>query len=142
MTLKELMTKICEVANDGDRCHYAACGGSIYEINSLEVREYPLFFLSPTKTHTAGRNTTTYHLTGFYLDRLTCNQSNDIDVMSAGMEFLKNIVLRTQNIEGVVNVSENNQCTVYVETEAFNDQCGGCYIEFDVATRNDTACEV
>ena len=35
MTLKEIGLKICEAANDGNRCKFAACGGSIYSINSL-----------------------------------------------------------------------------------------------------------
>ena len=128
MTLKELGLKICEAANDGNRCKFAACGGSIYSINSLTIKNYPLFFLSPTKTHTAKKNTTTFHLTGFY------------DIMSAGVEFLKNLILKIQKIDGVISVSSDNQCTVYTETEAFNDLCGGCYIEFDVVVKNDTVC--
>ena len=140
MTLKELGLKICGAANDGNRCKFAACGGSIYSINSLTIKNYPLFFLSPTKTHTAKKNTTTFHLTGFYLDRMMSDQSNDIDIMSAGVEFLKNLILKIQKIDGVISVSSDNQCTVYTETEAFDDLCGGCYIEFDVVVKNDTVC--
>ena len=70
------------------------------------------------------------------------DQSNDIDIMSAGVEFLKNLILKIQKIDGVISVSTDNQCTVYTETEAFNDLCGGCYIEFDVSVRNDTVCAV
>lgn len=139
MTLKELTTKICETANDG-RCHFAAAGGSIYAINSLTVRDYPLFFISPTKTHTVGRNTTTYHLTGFYLDRMTQDMSNDIDIMSAGIEYLKNLLLKVGKLEDIISVSETNQYTAFTETEALNDLCCGCYVEFDVVTRNDTVC--
>lgn len=142
MTLKELSLKICETANDGSRCKFAACGGSIYTINSLTVRDYPLFFLSPTKSHTAKINTTTYHLTGFYLDRMMSDQSNDIDIMSAGVEFLKNLLLKIKEIDGIISVSSENQCVVYTETEAFNDLCGGCYVEFDVVVKNDNACAV
>lgn len=142
MTLKDLCLKITQVANDGQRCRFAASGGNIYTINSLTIKHYPLFFLSPTSSHTVKKNTTVYHLTGFYLDRLMSDQSNDIDVMSAGVEYLKNLMLKIKDLEGVVDVTLENKAVVYTDTEAFNDLVGGCYMDFDVTVLNDSVCSV
>lgn len=140
MTLKYLLNIISRRSISQKCINYAAAGSDIYQLNALRVDSYPVLYVSPTGNHMVSENTTTYELTLYYLDRLTEDNTNDIDIQSAGIEQLKNIVLTIGEIDGVVRVSEAYSITNFIETEAFNDRLAGAYTTIQVEVLNNFVC--
>jgi len=140
MTLKYLLNEISKTAIRQKCINYAAAGSDIYQLNALRVDSYPVLFTSPTGNHTVNENTTTYEVTIYYLDRLTEDNSNDIDIQSTAIEQLKNMVRWIAVFDGVVSVSEEYQITNFIETEAFNDRIAGAYCTIEIEVLNNFTC--
>lgn len=140
MTLKYLLNIISRRAINQKCINYASAGSDIYQLNALRVDSYPVLYVSPTGNHMVSENTTTYELTLYYLDRLTEDNINDIDIQSAAIEQLKNIVLTIGEIDGVVRVSESYSITNFIETEAFSDRLAGAYCTIQVEVLNNFVC--
>lgn len=142
MTLKGILTSLGETAIKDKLCNWVGCGSSIYQVNPETVVNYPFVFFSPTGTHRVEENFTTYSVTAFYVDRLLEDNSNDIDIQSAAIEVLKNLIRKAESINGVVGVSSEYILNVFVEYEKFADRCTGAYIQIDISILNDTTCTV
>lgn len=140
MTLKYLLNAISTKSINQKCINYAAAGSDIYQLNVLRVDAYPVLFTSPTGNHSVNENTTIYELTLYYLDRLTEDNVNDIDIQSAAIEQLKNIVRHIATIDGVIRVSEEYSITNFIETEAFNDRLCGAYTTIQVEVLNNFVC--
>lgn len=120
--------------------NFSAAGSSIYEINGITINNYPLLFASPTGTHTVERDTTRYEITLYYLDRLLDDSSNEMDILSTGVEALKNIVWGIGELDGIVGVTESLDIRNVTETEVFNDRLAGAYVTFEVTVLNAYTC--
>lgn len=140
MTLKYLLNIISRRAINQKCINYASAGSDIYQLNVVRIEDYPVLFTSPTGNHMVSENTTIYELTLYYLDRLTEDNLNDIDIQSVAIEQLKNIVLTIGQIDGVVRVSEAYSITNFIETEAFNDRLAGGYCTIQVEVLNNFVC--
>lgn len=142
MTLQSLLYAISEYGIHRKIINYSAAGASIYELIAKEIKDYPILFASPTGTHSVGRNTTKYTITLYYIDRLMTDSSNDIDVFSAAIEGLKNIIIGIDNLDGVVAVGEEYTIQNFTDTEVLNDRCGGAFATLEITILNDTICAV
>ena len=120
--------------------NYSAAGSSIYEINGTTIDSYPLLFASPTGTHSVTRDTTRYEITLYYLDRLLEDRSNEMSVLSTGVEALKNIIWGLAELDGIVSVSETLDIRNVTETEAFDDRLAGAYVTIDITVLNAYTC--
>lgn len=140
MTLKYLLDEISKTAIRQKCINYAAAGSDIYQLNVLRVDAYPVLFTSPTGNHSVNENTTTYEVTLYYLDRLTEDNSNDVDIQSTAIEQLKNMVRWIAVFDGVVGVSDEYQITNFIETEAFNDRVCGAYATIQIEVLNNFTC--
>ncbi len=137
MTLKTLIDRIGKLAIDEKIINFSAAGNDIYSLNGMNIDGYPVLFTCPAGTHTVRDNTTTYSLTLFYIDRLLEDGSNDIDIYSVSIEQLKNLILKIDNIIGVLGVEEVYTITNF-ETDPgkMDDFCGGAYATIKVKTSN------
>lgn len=140
MTLKYLLNEISKTAIRQKCINYAAAGSDIYQLNVLRVDAYPVLFTSPTGNHSVNENTTTYEVTLYYLDRLTEDNSNDVDIQSTAIEQLKNMVRWIAVFDGVVGVSNEYQITNFIETEAFSDRLCGAYATIQIEVLNAFTC--
>lgn len=141
MTLQSLLYRITETAIARKIIQYAAATSDIYEaFNGMTIKDYPMFFVSPTGSHLVSENTTTYEVTLYYMDRLLGDKSNDVDIQSTAIEQLKNMVKWIAQLDGVVNVSDEYSIRNYVETEAFNDSLAGAYTTIQIETLNAFIC--
>lgn len=140
MTLESLITAIGELAINEKLVHFAGAGGSIYEINDLTIRDYPLIYISPTGVHRVEDNITYYALTLFYIDRLTEDNSNGINIHSTGIEVLRNLILKIPDIEGVTDTASDYTVQLFVETERMKDRCNGAFATIEVGAINDIIC--
>lgn len=140
MTLQTLLYNISEVAIAQKIIQYAAAGTDIYSINFNTIKDYPVLFTTPTGSQRVKENTTEYNLTLYYLERLLSDNSNDIDIISHGMEELKNLIKGIEGIVGVVGVAVEYDIIPFTETEAFNDRLAGDYVTIRIEVMNDNKC--
>lgn len=140
MTLKNLLTKISDLAIDEKIIHSTLAGTSLYSINPKNIEGYPVLFSSPTGNHIVEQYTTTFSLTLFYFDRLSEGDENDIDIYSAAVEELKNLIMRIEKMDGVLKVRDGYTITNFADTESFDDRLAGAYATIDVVTNNAYTC--
>lgn len=140
MTLQNLIDTIARFGIQNKIINCSMAGSSIYDINGETIDGYPLLFASPTGTHTIERDTTTFQITLYYLDRLLQDRSNEMNALSTAVEALKNIVWGIANLDGIVDVSETLDIRNVTETEVFNDRLAGAYVTFEVKVLNAYTC--
>ena len=140
MTLKMLCTLIAKYGIQNKIINYSAAGSDIYAINGMTIDSYPLLFCSPTGTHNIEKDTTTYEITLYYLDRLLQDSSNEMDILSTSLEALKNIIWGIERMDGIVDVSEVLPIRNVTETEAFPDRLAGAYCTFQIKVLNAYTC--
>lgn len=140
MTLKKLLNDISRIAIEEKIINCAIAGTSLYAMNPKEIDSYPVLFSSPTGNHLVEEYTTTYSISMFYFDRLTESGANDIDIYSASIEELKNLVKKIEMIDGVLKVNDGYNITNFSDTESFDDSICGAYCEIEVVCDNTTLC--
>lgn len=142
MTLQGLLTALGNIAINDRMVSWAGAGSSVYSINDLTIRDYPIFFASPTGTHRVEENWTTYQLTLFFIDRLLEDNSNDMDIQSTAIEVLKNLIKKAAQQDGIVSVGDEYTITLFVDTEKFKDRCSGAYATVEFSIENDSTCVI
>ena len=140
MTLQALLNIIGSIGIEDKLINFAGAGGSIYEINDLTIRDYPILYVSPTGTHRVEENFTSYQLTIFYIDRLLEDNSNGTNIHSTGVEVLKNIIRKVATLDGVISVSDEYTINLFTETERMKDRCNGSYATLEITVLNDYIC--
>lgn len=140
MTLQSLLYAISEYGIGRKIINYSAAGSSLYDLNGKEINNYPLLFTSPTGTHLANRNTTTYSITLYYIDRLLADSSNDISIFSTAIEQLKNIIAGVAELDGVVSISDEYSIQNFTDTEVLDDRCAGAFATIDITIVNGEVC--
>lgn len=144
MTLVELTDAIEALALTSPVIHYADSGADVYDLNGRTVVNYPAVYIMPDGVHTVGRNTTQYHLTIFYIDRLVADKTNAEQVFSTAIRELSNLVRGIRDINGVVNIGDTASVQNFINTEQekFSDVCAGAYIITTVTVENDSSCYI
>ena len=140
MTLQNVIDTIAKYGIGNKIINCSMAGGSIYDINGETIDGYPLLFTSPTGTHTIERDTSTYEITLYILDRLLQDRSNEMDLLSSSIEAMKNIIWGVATLDGIVDVSETLDIRNVTETESFNDAVAGCYCTIEITTLNAYTC--
>lgn len=140
MTLEGLLYAIGQIGINDKLINFAAAGGSIYEINDLTVRDYPILYVSPTGTHRMSENYTTYQVTIFFIDRLLEDNSNGVAIHSTAVEVLKNIIKKIAVLEGVAGISDEYTIQLFTETEKMKDRCNGAYATIEIMLLNESTC--
>lgn len=124
MTLKEITNLINQTAIAQPAINDIIESGNIYDINSERDTRFSAFCATlATPTYNADDDVTNYTFYLYYVDRLTADGTNKIDVQSTGIEVLKNII-RSISRNADVEVSDTS-FTVF--TESFSELCAGCY---------------
>lgn len=140
MTLLKLLREISRMAINQQIINYAAGGSDIYALNSQTIKGYPVLFSSPTGSHNVEKNTTSFSITLYYLDRLLDSSENELDILSTAVEELKNIVRNIEQIPGVIGVADEYQITNFTEVEAMSDRVAGAFTTLTVICSNETTC--
>ena len=142
MTLKNLCNAISDIALGEKIVHSALAGTSLYQINPQTIKDYPAIFIAPTGQHLVTDNYTTYEISLYYFDRLLEDNANDIDIYSASIEELKNLIRKIEAISTVYKVEDGYRITNFADTESFNDRLAGSYTTIDIVTINTEICPV
>lgn len=95
----------------------------VFRINALTNRKYGIFaWLQGQHSATVANGFVSYNFTLFYVDRLTGSKANAVDVQSAGMQTIDNVI-RTLDEAGLPAESY----TIQPFTQRFTDECAGVF---------------
>lgn len=121
MTLYQLIEGIKEVAQAQPSVR-TIVPNDIYRLNARTDVQYGVFAWTQGE-HLIGRDLHTYAFTFYFVDRLTADKRNEIEVQSAGVQTLANII-RTLEARGVFPEGE---WRVQTFNYKFLDECAGAY---------------
>ena len=127
MKLKDLLIKMTNVASAEELINFSASMTSIYQFNSLDVKNYPACVISPTGNLEVVEGFETFNITVFVFDRLLDDSSNDIDIQSFAYEQIKALLKRFRTIENIVDIDSNYSIVPFTETERMSDKIMGAY---------------
>ena len=122
MTLLETIRLIERVAS-GQPAVNMIVENDIFRLNACPDAKYGVFgWTQGQHSGTADGSLQTFAFSFFYVDRLTADKGNEIEVQSVGVETLANI-LRTLADAGVVV----GDWSMQVFNQRFLDECAGVY---------------
>ena len=130
MTLTQVIRAIEEAAKNQPTVH-TIVRNDVFRLNIVPNVKYGVFtWLQGRHTTDVDADTILYRFTFFYVDRLTADHRNELEVQSVGIETISNIV-RALGEQGIWPSGE-------VDFQAFNqrftDECAGVYssVTFEV----------
>ena len=115
----------------------------VYRLNQIPDAKYGAFaWLHSGSGHeeTIGAATRTLRFTLFYVDRLTEDKGNQLDIQSTGLETLSNI-LRTIVYEHGDAVEIPTAVTYHPFLERFTDECAGEFADVAFEVDVNDICE-
>lgn len=122
-----------------------AFSGNVYEINSMEGTQYPVFVVSAIRPALEQENYFEFYLTLMYIDRLqeeTEEQKNadSLIIESSGIATLSKIITEMRNDPHIIDIPFGNQYTIYSRTFCFNDYCQAVSTEITVIVPKSSIC--
>lgn len=123
MTLTDTI-KMIEVAAGSQPPVRSIIRNDIFRLNSLPDAKYGVFgWTQGNHTGDLENSFYTYRFTFFYIDRLTADQGNEVEIQSVGIQVLDNI-LRLLGENGAIPSGEW-QFTTF--NQRFLDECAGVF---------------
>lgn len=110
----------------------------VYRLNTLPDVQYGVFSFVQGNHRSDNENFMHYYFTLFYVDRLTENKGNEIEVQSTGIDTLMNII---RGMEEKYTNREHQTVTFTTFTERFSDECAGAFATVDFMVPASTICE-
>lgn len=108
--------------------------GDIYDLNERQDISYPAVVASQS-THVESGDFRAYGFNLFYVDRLTADKSNRLEIQSIAIEALSNIAKALKD-EGY----EISELRYHCFDERFDAECAGAYVEITLS-EPDYLCE-
>lgn len=130
MTLLEIVNKLNDMARSMPNINGIVETGDIYDLNKDEFQQKYAAFCVQQNTHTINQDFITYSFTLFYVDRLTLDKSNKLEIHSTAMEFFGNLI--KMSMQYFDTNWENGDVTTF--TERFSAECAGAYMTCSITT--------
>lgn len=131
MTLYEIFKIINNVAVAQPNVNTIVNTGNVYDLNTENYQIKYASFCAQQGEHTQNGDFMTYSFNLFYVDRLTDERRNKLEVQSNAITTLNNIINGLTQIE-LIDV--NSEITYQVFTERFTAECAGAYCTLRVTT--------
>lgn len=139
MTLLEVINLLNWIAKNQPNVNGIVESGDIYDLNKEDFQTKYSAFCVTQNTHNVGEEFTTYSFTLFYVDRLTLDKSNKIEIQSTAVEFfanfIKTVMQKFYNLDWT-----NGDVTTF--TEKFSAECAGAYMTCNITTPNKSLCAI
>lgn len=136
MTLVELI-KTMEVVASHQPSVNMVVENDIFRLNAKSDARYGVFaFTQGQHTASVGSSLITYAFTLFYVDRLTNDRSNQIEIQSVGIQTLDNIIRRLDDI----GISADTGYTFQVFNQRFLDECAGVFCNVSLTVPAGSLC--
>lgn len=135
MTLKETIELLKTIAQSQPNIRYVG-EGNVYELNHKPDIEYGVFYITQSNTQIFD-NYVQYNLNLFYVDRLTDDFDNRLQVQSDGIRVIKNILNIYEDM-GDDEISYPLNFTSF--NERFCDECAGVFTTVSIVTDGLSGC--
>lgn len=135
-TLLETVNALESFAESQPLINAVVKSGDIYDLNKEEYQQKYSAFCATQREHTIGLEMSTYRFTLFYVDRLTLDLSNKIEIQSTAVEFFKNLLMWIESNYSLQ--TETGEVTTF--TERFTAECAGAYMNIDITVQNANLC--
>ena len=110
----------------------------IFRLNTMPDAEYAVFgWTQGTHSVSIEESFATYAFTFFYVDRLTADQGNQVEIQSVGVQVLDNII-RTLEQWGA---NPSTTCDYTTFNQRFNDECAGVFVRVSLQVPLNGVCE-
>lgn len=120
MTLLETINAI-EIAATQQPSINMVVRNDVFRLNAIPDAKYGVFAWTQGR-HIIGEDSQTFVFTFFYVDRLTANKANEVEIQSVGIQTIHNILL-TLDEWGIP--FENWEVQTF--NQRFLDECAGVY---------------
>lgn len=138
MTLEQTIRIIEQVAK-AQPAIKTVVENDIYRLNSLPDVKYGVFaFLQNQHSADIDSDLITYNFTLFYVDRLTADKGNKINVQSTGVAVLNNIIRTLADKFGIL---ATGGYSFQPFNQRFTDECAGVYTNVALQVEIDSICE-
>lgn len=108
----------------------------VFRLNSIPDAKYGVFaWLQGEHSSSIDSSLQRFSFTFFFVDRLTFDKSNEIEIQSVGIETLENI-LNTLETIGI----EADEYTFRTFNQRFSDDCAGVYCSVRLDVPKGTLC--
>lgn len=131
MTLQEIVNSFLSIAKNTPNVGYVG-EGDVFSISTLPSVDYGVFYVTQTQ-HSQSEDIMNYTLTLYYIDRLTSDKSNKLQIQSNGIVTLGNIINLFQ-MKNDVDVQYDIQYVTF--TQRFSDECAGVFCTITISTEN------
>ena len=139
MTLIEVINLLNWIAKNQPNVNGIVETGDVFDLNKDEYQQKYAAFCVTQNTHNVGEEFTTFSFTLFYVDRLTLDKSNKIEIQSTAVEFfanfIKTVMQKFDNLDWT-----NGDVTTF--TEKFSAECAGAYMTCNITTPNKSLCAI
>ena len=137
MTLLETINLLNWIAKNQPNVNGIVESGDIFDLNKDEYQQKYSAFCVTQNTHNVGEEFTTYSFTLFYVDRLTLDKSNKLEIQSTAVQFFGNLIKTIMQKFDRLNWT-NGDVTTF--TEKFSAECAGAYMTCSITTPNNSLC--
>lgn len=136
MTLLELIKAMKVVATNQPSVNMVV-ENDIFRLNKIADARYGVFaFLQREHSTSIDSNLITYAFTLFYVDRLTNDRSNQIEIQSVGIQTLDNIIRQLDDL----GISPETDYSFQVFNQRFLDECAGVFCNVSLSVPAGSAC--
>lgn len=135
MTLKEIIANIEGVAGKQPNINTIVRSGDIYDLNSENNIRYSAF-CATQQQHTEIGDFMNYAFYLYYVDRLTSDGSNKVDIQSHGISTLSNIIRTLKNNDEY----EIGDVVYQPFTQRFESDCAGVYATITISVPLEFIC--
>ena len=136
MTLKQVI-KAFEIIASHQPSVNMIVQNDIFRLNAKSDARYGVFgWTQRVHSSSLDSNTVNYQFTFFYIDRLTEDKSNQIEIQSVGIETLDNII-REIDARGLF---VNEGYTMQTFNQRFLDECAGVFCNLTISVPGTSLC--
>lgn len=135
MTYKNLIDNLTECSLVEPNVRTVICP-DIYELNSLSDVEYNVVCITPN-TFQVSEDVIVWSLNIYYVDRWDSEHQNQIDIQSAGITALNNIINRFSES---LDIEITRPITFIPFYQKFTDVCAGIYCTVQITTDSQGLC--
>lgn len=109
----------------------------VFRLSTVPDARYGVFaWLQNQHISNVASSLITYSFTFFYVDRLTENLSNQVEIQSVGIQTLDNIIRTLEEL----GVFAENDYTFQVFNQRFADECAGVFCNVTLSVPKDIIC--
>lgn len=138
MTLLEVTNLIEYIGSKQPNINTVVETENIYDLNADNYQvKYSAFCLQQQRHTSTIEGFTTFNFYAYYIDRLTLDKSNKIEVQSTGITILQNIINILKERIWITDVNASEFITF---TEKFTAECAGVYCYISVTVPNTSLC--